>query len=85
MVDRDKYVDIFFRNGLKEFEVLPPPDVWDNIKPILRKRQKSLNFLRFAAVSTILISLSVFSYWLTNEISRDYNGPAISLNQDLIP
>jgi hypothetical protein len=33
MNDRGTYVDIFFRNGLKEFEVMPPPEIWDNIKP----------------------------------------------------
>jgi hypothetical protein len=85
MADRGTYVDIFFRNGLKEFEVLPPPDVWDNIKPVLRKRQKSMNLLRFAAFAAILVSLSAVSYWLTNEISGDFNGTAISLNQDVIP
>lgn len=85
MADRGTYVDIFFRNGLKEFEVLPPPDVWDNIQPALRKRQKSLNVLRFAAIVAILISLSAFSLWLTTELSKDFNGPSISLNQDVIP
>ena len=62
MADRSKYVDIFFRNGLKEFEVLPPPEVWENIQPLLRKREKSMNLYRIAAVATILISLSGFSY-----------------------
>jgi hypothetical protein len=85
MADRSKYVDIFFRNGLKEFEVLPPPDVWENIQPILRKRKKSLNLYRLVAVAAILISLSGFSYWLTRQISNDFRGPAISLNQESIP
>jgi hypothetical protein len=85
MADRSKYVDIFFRNGLKEFEVLPPPDVWDKIRPVLRKKERSLNFARAAAFAAILVSLSAFSYWLTNEISKDFNRPAISLNQEIIP
>lgn len=85
MADRSKYVDIFFRNGLKEFEVLPPPDVWENIQPMLRKREKSLNLYRLAAVATILISLSGFSYWLTKQISNDFRGTAISLNQETVP
>jgi len=85
MADRGTYVDIIFRNGLKEFEVLPPPDVWDNIRPVLRKKQRSLNILRFAAVAAIPISISVFSFWLTTEISKNFNGPSISLNQDVIP
>ena len=85
MSKRDTYVDILFRNGLKEFEVLPPPDVWDNIKPVLIKRQKSLNIFRLAAVAAILLSISVFSNWLTKEISKDFSGPAISLNREVIP
>lgn len=85
MADRGSYVDIFFRNGLKEFEVLPPPDVWDNIRPVLRKKERSLNILRFAAVAAIPISITVLSFWLTTEISKSFNGPSISLNQDAIP
>jgi hypothetical protein len=85
MADRNEYVDIFFRNGLKEFEVLPPPDVWENLHPVLRKRQKSKDIFRFAAVASILLSLSVFSIWLTKELSKDFSGPAISLNQEVIP
>ena len=85
MSDRGKYVDIFFRNGLKEFEVLPPPDVWDNIQPVLRKKRKSLNIVRFAAIATILLSISVLSFWMTNELSKNFTGLSISLNQDVIP
>lgn len=85
MADRGEYVDIFFRNGLKEFEVLPPPDVWENLQPVLGKRQKSLNIFRFAAIAAILLSLSVFSFWLTKELSKDFSRPTISLNQEVIP
>jgi hypothetical protein len=85
MDNKGTYVDIFFRNGLKEFEVLPPPDIWDNIKPVVRKRQKTLDFYRFAATAAILLSVSAFSYWFTREISKDFIGPAISLNQEVTP
>jgi hypothetical protein len=85
MGDRSQYVDVFFRNGLKEFEVLPPPEVWENIKPAIRKREKSQNILRLAAMIAILISLPAASIWFTHRISQDFYGPAISLNQDIIP
>jgi hypothetical protein len=85
MVDRGKHVDIIFRNGLKEFEVLPPPDVWKSIQPVLLKKQRSLNISRFAAIATILISFTGFSYWLTKEISGNFYGPAISFNQETMP
>jgi hypothetical protein len=85
MADRGNYVDIFFRNGLKEFEVLPPPNVWENIQPALRKRQKSLNILRFAAVVAMVLSLSVSSLWLTRKLSKEFSGQTISLNQEVFP
>lgn len=85
MADRDKYVDIFFRNGLKEFEVLPPPEVWERIQPALGKREKSLTFLRVAAVAAVLLSLSAFSVWLTRNISGNLSGLSISLNQEVRP
>jgi hypothetical protein len=85
MADRGTYVDIFFRNGLKEFEVLPPHDIWDNIKPVIGKRHRRLTLYRIAATVSILVSVSALSYWFTREISKDFNGPALSLNQEITP
>jgi hypothetical protein len=31
MDERGANIDILFRNGLKDYEVLPPPEVWNNI------------------------------------------------------
>ena len=33
MDEKGANIDLVFRNGLKDFEVLPPPEVWDNIHP----------------------------------------------------
>jgi hypothetical protein len=85
MADRSNYIDVFFRNGLKEFEVLPPPAVWENIRPVLRKREKSSNILRAAAMVAVLVTLTASTIWLTKRISRDFGGPVISLNQDVVP
>jgi hypothetical protein len=85
MSDRSQYIDVFFRNGLKEYEVLPPPEVWENIKPAIRKREKSLNILRLAAMIAIIISLSASAIWFTQSISHDFYVPAISLNQEFMP
>jgi hypothetical protein len=85
MADRDKCVDIFFRNGLKEFEVLPPADVWDRIQPALGKRKKSLILFRVAAIVAILISLSGISALLTNNLSDSFKVLSFSLNQEARP
>ena len=37
MVNRKENIDLVFRNGLKDFEAAPPVDVWDNIKPAIKK------------------------------------------------
>lgn len=85
MADRDKYIDIIFRNGLREFEVLPPPGIWGNIQPALIKRQKHLTILRIAAVAAIFLLLSGFALFLSDRLSKDFSGPAISLNQESKP
>jgi len=85
MVDRSAHIDLFFRNGLKEFEVLPPADIWDDIKPVIGRKQQSFFILRIAAVSTILVSLGAVSFLLTRSLSDKFNGPAISFNQETIP
>jgi opacity protein-like surface antigen len=85
MSDGSTHIDILFRNGLKEFEVLPPPDIWDSIQPALGKRKRSVTYSRVAALAAVLISVSVLSFWFTRELSRDFNGPSISLNQEVHP
>lgn len=85
MADRDKYVDIFFRNGLKEYEVLPPPDVWDSIKPALVKHEKSLTLFRVAAIAAILVSLTALSVWLTKDLSDSFTGSQFSLVPETSP
>jgi hypothetical protein len=85
MDDRDKYIDIFFRNGLKEYEVMPPAEVWENIVPSLKKRRKSVVFLRVAAIVAILVSLSAFSAWLTRSFSDSFDDFNLSMNQETKP
>jgi len=42
MVDRGANIDIVFRNGLKDFEVMPPPEVWENIQPSLKVKPTTI-------------------------------------------
>jgi hypothetical protein len=85
MVDRGAHIDLFFRNGLKEFEVLPPSDVWENIKPAIRKKHRPFVFLRVAAIGAIFVSLGAISFLLTRNLSDKFNNMVISFNQDAIP
>lgn len=64
MVNRKENIDLVFRNGLKDFEAVPPVDVWDNIKPAIKKRAIPTYIWKVAASLAILLSLGVFSYRL---------------------
>lgn len=78
MDDRGTYIDFLFRNGLKDHEVLPPPEIWEHIRPSVPSRPLSYRFLRIAAMVAVLMSLSVLAYrWNINVSERllvAYNG-----------
>jgi hypothetical protein len=58
MVERGANIDLVFRNGLKDYEVLPPPEVWGNIKPAVKVKTRPVIFVRAAAVITIFLLMS---------------------------
>lgn len=62
-------IDLVFRNGLKDYEVLPPPEVWNNIRPVVSKKQRPLVILRAAAAVTVLLSLGFLAYRLSTQIN----------------
>jgi hypothetical protein len=77
MDDRGANIDLLFRNGLKDYEVLPPQEVWDVVRPAIKTR-RSMVILRAAALLTALVSISFIAYMLSrtsviapgNEISE---------------
>ena len=85
MDDRSRHIDILFRNGLKEFEVLPPPEVWNNIAPSIRKRERPATIYRMAAMVAVFLSLSAAAVWFTGSLSGELYGPVLSLNQETFP
>ena len=85
MAEQRTNIDLFFMNGLKEFEVMPPADVWNSIVPTLNKKQKNYRFLRMAASFAIIISLGALFYLLTRNLTNNLNNTAITLNQDVSP
>lgn len=71
MADSRANIDLVFRNGLKDFEVLPPPGVWDNIQPAINVTGKKFIFpiFKVAATITVVATMSFLSYRLGVEIS----------------
>jgi len=80
MDDRGVNIDIVFRNGLKDFEVLPPAEIWDNIHPGLVKKQKSFILARTAALIAVVLSLSFLAYQWNKEISQGTESVGIAFN-----
>ena len=63
MFEREPNIDIVFRNGLKNMEVLPPADVWDNI-PHMPARHSRLRIVTgIAAGIAALVSLTLLANW----------------------
>lgn len=60
-------IDLLFRNGLKDFEVLPPADVWDGISSSNKITKRPLIFFRVAAVAVILVAAGFFTFRLSRE------------------
>ncbi len=69
MDERGVNIDIVFRNGLKDYEVLPPPEIWDKIGPVIRKKQQPYIIFRAAALIAVALSLSFLAYRWSKEIS----------------
>jgi hypothetical protein len=94
VVDKKANIDLLFRNGLKDYEVLPPSDIWRNILPIIRKTQRPIVILRNAALIAVLLSMAflAYRYGMENLFQSDQNTmlaggdePAILVNRTNTP
>jgi len=70
MDERWANIDLVFRNGLKDFEVLPPPEVWDSIKPAIKVKPRPFIYMRAAAMIAVLLTISFLAYRWSREISK---------------
>jgi len=80
MVNKQADIDLIFRNGLKDFEVLPPAEVWDHIRPAIRKKQQPVILLRSAALIAVLFSLGFLAYQMSR-LSEPAQNPFLSFDQ----
>lgn len=71
MADGRANIDLVFRNGLKDFEVLPPPEIWENIKPAVGKKPLYIPFIKVAAAVTVMASMSFLAYRWGMEVSEN--------------
>lgn len=88
MADWHSNIDLVFRNGLKDHEVLPPEDVWENVSRSLPERRSRIYpaLMRAAAFATLVLSTVTAVYFLHNKLTDTLaNAPALTLNQDAMP
>ena len=71
MVDGRANIDLLFRNGLKDYEVTPPAEVWTNLQPAVGRKKKYMFFLQSAATIALLVSVSIFAYRWGYEASKE--------------
>jgi hypothetical protein len=82
MDERRANIDLAFRNGLKDFEVLPPPDVWNCIDGRLTVRTKPKYLMRVAAFLAIAMTLSILAYRWTGKTSANHENSIMALNEE---
>ena len=80
MDDKWANIDIVFRNGLKDFEVLPPQEVWDKINPLLKRKRKQLVLMRAAALIAAILLMSFLAYRWSREVSTRIDGAVTALS-----
>jgi Outer membrane protein beta-barrel domain len=80
MNEKGANIDLLFRNGLKDYEVLPPPGVWDGIQPAVKAKSRPVILLRVAAVVTVLVTLSLLTYRWSRELSDTNAGTEMAFN-----
>ena len=80
MFEREPNIDIVFRNGLKNLEVLPPADVWDNIPPIPVRHTRLRVISGIAAGVAAMVSLTLMATWYV----RSSNNPVV-LSEVTVP
>ncbi|NMC39753.1 MAG: outer membrane beta-barrel protein [Bacteroidales bacterium] len=89
MADDFLNIDLVFRNGLKDYEALPPDSVWNSVQTSLAgKKDRSLRLLlaRAASVAVLTASAGTLLWFARTELSKEIKmQQAITLNQEQIP
>ncbi len=80
MNEKEANIDLLFRNGLKDYEVLPPSGVCDNILSAVRIKSRPYVFLRIAAAITVLTALSFLTYRWSRQVLVEPSSPVIAFN-----
>ncbi|HOP59315.1 MAG TPA: outer membrane beta-barrel protein [Bacteroidales bacterium] len=75
-------IDLLFRNGLKDHEVLPPNDVWNKLRPVVNRPKRPLIILRSAAMIALLVSLGFLILRYSRQLPVNYSDNIINTGQE---
>jgi hypothetical protein len=75
-------IDLAFRNGLKDYEVLPPPDVWNCIESRVMRKKKPVYLMRAAAFLAIAMTMSVLAYRWIGKTPTMPSGTVLTLFEE---
>ncbi|MFZ0283040.1 MAG: outer membrane beta-barrel protein [Bacteroidales bacterium] len=84
MVNKEANIDLLFRNGLKDLEVLPPAQCWGTVLPVIRKRARPVIYLRSAALVAVLLSVSFLAYRWSRELGSIVQSPQLALGEESV-
>lgn len=71
MDNRDANIDLLFRNGLKDYEVLPPADAWNKISPSITRNNRPYLILRAAAMIALLVTIGLLTSTWNSELAEN--------------
>jgi Outer membrane protein beta-barrel domain len=80
MNEKGANIDLLFRNGLKDFEVLPPPGVCNSILSAVKTKSRPFVFLRIAAAITVILTLSFLTYRWSRKVSLEPSSSIVAFN-----
>jgi hypothetical protein len=80
MGDRDSNIDLLFRNGLSNYEALPPQDLWNDIKPLIATPRRSFVSLRAAAAIAVLMASGILTAFLVRNIPAVNEVAPVAVN-----
>lgn len=78
MFDKEPNIDVVFRNGLKDLEVLPPVGVWASIPAMPVTRRRFGMVFRVAASIAALLTLSLVASWFSGNNGGVTRGPELA-------
>ncbi len=84
MANERANIDLLFRNGLKDYEVLPPVEVWNNVLPVIRRKNRPVLLLRSAALLAVLLSISFIAYRWSRELSTAVSNPMLASGEEFL-